>query len=501
MTYDDWKAPKQDRQALIWPAPSQIFDDSRSNARSLGRADVLIAGIHIGELRSATRAFVGIGPDERVFVTGHQCELWHPGVWAKNVLIDSLARRFSARALHLAVDTDAPKHLDLRFLDGDVRVVRPITDDPSRTSAAWASLLSSPSPSHLREMHDLLAAAKLGFEPSMGVLLESIRSRGLEQGADATLTAVLADAFHRLDWSLGLDYVMLTLSPLLESDSWLTLVLHLIQHASRFAHDYNAALATYRYSNGIDSSTRPMPDLSVSASRVELPLWLDDLDRGIRSRASVVLGTPTPRLIVAEDALEIDPSAPAEDRVRALRFFLRRHRLRLAPRALVLTLFARLLIADVFVHGIGGGRYDQVTDLLIASHFGIAPPSFAVATATLYWPGSIGRSRACLSCVRHAGHQLRHGLLGARKHQIVQAIDALPRRSRARAELFADMQRQLEAAWTQSPSTSIWQQELDQARADTEADAVHFDREITYAMQPLERLVDLITAVRQTVDA
>ena len=31
-------------------------------------------------------------------------------------------------------------------------------------------------------------------------------------------------------------------------------------------------------------------------------------------------------------------------------------------RALATTLFARLLLADVFIHGIGGAKYDQVTD-------------------------------------------------------------------------------------------------------------------------------------------
>ena len=39
--------------------------------------------------------------------------------------------------------------------------------------------------------------------------------------------------------------------------------------------------------------------------------------------------------------------------------WLRRHNLRLAPRALTLTMYFRVLLADQFVHGIGGGRYDH----------------------------------------------------------------------------------------------------------------------------------------------
>ena len=50
------------------------------------------------------------------------------------------------------------------------------------------------------------------------------------------------------------------------------------------------------------------------------------------------------------------------------------------------TLFARLLLGDLFVHGIGGAKYDQVTDLLIARFFGLEPPGYLTVTATLRLP-------------------------------------------------------------------------------------------------------------------
>jgi len=56
------------------------------------------------------------------------------------------------------------------------------------------------------------------------------------------------------------------------------------------------------------------------------------------------------------------------------------------PRALTTTLFLRLAIADLFLHGIGGGKYDQITDMIIERWCGIEPPPFAVATATLHLP-------------------------------------------------------------------------------------------------------------------
>jgi len=58
----------------------------------------------------------------------------------------------------------------------------------------------------------------------------------------------------------------------------------------------------------------------------------------------------------------------------------------LAPKALALTMYARLFLADLFVHGVGGGRYDRVTDGVISRFFGIEAPPFAVASMTVYLP-------------------------------------------------------------------------------------------------------------------
>ncbi len=58
----------------------------------------------------------------------------------------------------------------------------------------------------------------------------------------------------------------------------------------------------------------------------------------------------------------------------------------LRPRALMTTMFTRLVISDLFVHGIGGGKYDQMTDAIIRDYFNIPAPPMIVATATLRLP-------------------------------------------------------------------------------------------------------------------
>jgi hypothetical protein len=45
-----------------------------------------------------------------------------------------------------------------------------------------------------------------------------------------------------------------------------------------------------------------------------------------------------------------------------------------------------LLLADLFIHGIGGGRYDEITDAILTRAFGVEPPWYLVLTGTLHLP-------------------------------------------------------------------------------------------------------------------
>ncbi len=55
-------------------------------------------------------------------------------------------------------------------------------------------------------------------------------------------------------------------------------------------------------------------------------------------------------------------------------------------RALTTTLFARLFLADLFIHGIGGGKYDELTDAIVRRFYGFEPPRYLVLSATRWLP-------------------------------------------------------------------------------------------------------------------
>jgi hypothetical protein len=483
--YANWKAPADDGQILIWPPPPILLEDIRQNFELLKNAhQVRVQNVPLAEVRRAQRHWIGHKSDDQPMIaSGHQTELYHPGVWVKDVLTHAAVQKIGCCSYHISVDTDHPKHLDLRWPGTTI----PITDDAEISSAQWSGLLSSPTPAHLqmieRELVDLSARWK--FKPMSMQVIASLRRQALEP---VVLSAALTNAQHELDWELGLKHHALLVSPILFSEPYLVFAHHVLSRAEQFANDYNGALAEYRSETGMTSTTRPMPDLNVKPETIEAPFWLDDLGARSRTRAQVTRSADGWML----DDFRFDPNLEGWAAAAKLAAWLRNRNLRLSPRALTLTTFLRLLVVDQFIHGIGGGRYDQVTDRLIARHFGITPPKFAVTTATLLFPGAVGKTRICLSCMAEEGHHLKHAVLGESKTNILADLDALPRRSVQRSLAFHNMHSALSSARSGHVGLRDWESRYRDAERQDRDDQVIFDRELFYAIQPRDRLVGMI---------
>jgi hypothetical protein len=491
--YADWKAPDEDGQFLIWPDPATLLEQTRENHGRMTSAEVIVQGLPLRELRARQRAWIGHREDQQFLIaSGHQTELYHAGVWVKDVLCNALANHTGGSAYHFAVDTDSPKHLHLRWPGGGSM---PITDDSALTSTPWASLLEGPTPAHVDQLESTFKEARLGwdFEPLVEGLFEVLRKQSLER---PPLVKGLTDALHRLDWSLGLRHHAVMMSPVWMSEPYLVFAHDLMARPEALAGRYNAALAAYRREQGIASPGRPMPDLHVEADRVEAPFWLDDFGGPRRER----LFLRRQRGAWALGEFVFDPSMDGDQAGQRLLTYLRQNNLRLAPRALTLTLFFRLLLADQFVHGIGGGRYDQVTDRLIAEHYRIEPPRFSVTTATLYFPGARGQRRISLRPLLQEGRRLRHGSFSREKRELATRIAALPRLSGERRELFYQMHAKLNQQ-AASPAMRAWSARLAEATREQMRQKALFDRELFYAMQPEERLREMIARYDSLVAA
>jgi hypothetical protein len=60
--------------------------------------------------------------------------------------------------------------------------------------------------------------------------------------------------------------------------------------------------------------------------------------------------------------------------------------IKIRPKAIANTMYSRMFFSDLFIHGIGGAKYDLITDEIIREFFGVEPPEYATISATLHLP-------------------------------------------------------------------------------------------------------------------
>ncbi|MCA9285488.1 MAG: hypothetical protein KDA22_09750 [Phycisphaerales bacterium] len=369
-------------------------------------------GQTLGAWRGRTRAELGLPDDRPIVATGHQAALWHPGIAVKIMLTDLLADRCGGAAVHLVVDQDANAfetiELPVRGTDGVLRA------QPWRWTERREEVPTGRQPARrpqpLADGPFALPQVGIGAEAAHALLTRFADAPSVaEQLGRAALSGLrscgaiddvpMTSATAMMDTALAR-----RLLEEIEADPW------------RCAEAYNRAVAS------VEGSA---PPLLVRDDRVEIPLWRLDAE-GRRLRAYD------------------DDLARARD-----------ERLTLLPRALLNTALMRLGVCDLFVHGVGGGRYDQATDRWIKAWLGVELAPIAVATADVRLPlPELAESKPSVAAARRALRRSwwdpeprRDGSAcpGPRKQAALAAIAAAPRASSTRRQAFRAMHGMLEA--------------------------------------------------------
>jgi hypothetical protein len=355
-----FRAPTENGAVLADPDCNVLPPLVEHNRNLLDTSHVIIGGLPLRELRTLARrevlqlvdpsgsADTKLAADAPLLLAGHQPELSHPGVWVKHFALNGLARKLNGIPLNLIVDNDRVKQTALRF---------PVFDrDPAgvHLESLPFDRLGTIQPYETRTINDPECFATFSeraariwqtwnYEPLLPQVWANVITHPAQTMAER-FTAVRQDYERR--W--GCVNHELPVSRLAKTAAFKRFVSHIVQDAVRFRGCYNAAVQDYRTAHAIKSRSHPVPDLASD----ELPFWVSHPDTG-RHR------------------LTISQTVDA-DHIR--------------PRALTLTLFARLCLGDFFIHGIGGGKYDEVTDAIIRDYFGLQPPAYQVLSATLYLP-------------------------------------------------------------------------------------------------------------------
>jgi hypothetical protein len=403
------RAPQEDGQKLIDPPWSTLPEVVARNRQRLAEADYDVQGRSLRELAESGRLALvkraitytsnyrdlstrlkslQFDSDTPFILSGHQPQLVHPGVWYKNFVLGGLARQLNGVGIHLLIDSDLCRSVSIRVPTGaadEPRVEAVPYDEPSaevpyeeRTIRDRATLASFAD-------RALALIQPLVREP----IVESMWPLMLERNAgQSNLGLRLAQGRHAYEARWHNDTLELPQSAVCQLSEFAWFVAHLLAHLPRFWSAHNDALAAYRRAHRMKNRAQPVPDLVESDGWLEAPFWIwshdDPRRRPLFARQSAHEMVITDR---RSRTFELSLTADGESAQAVEQLMeLANRGIKIRTRALATTLFARLVLSDLFLHGIGGAKYDQVTDQIARQFFGFEPPEFATVSATLRLP-------------------------------------------------------------------------------------------------------------------
>ena len=302
----------------------------------------------------------GLPDDDRhgLVMAGHQPVIFHPGLLCKAESLSKLARNSGAFGVHVVIDTDAGKPCEISWprVSGDELIIRraPIAREVGvvNATAAEETLYAAQRVVTSAEIRDIFNEMKADLL-SMGRVKEVERAREIGIIYERLEGCPIASANSIARWSIeSRSYREVPLSRLLRDTSLRDVLPLLANDAERLRMTYNACLEEYRREHAIKNAANPFPNLRVSEGAHELPLWL------IKDNQRHPLWS---------GARETQPLGEGSY---------------IATRGSLTTMVLRAYCCDLFVHGLGGGKYDRFVNMFTARYLGVELPPFVVASRT-----------------------------------------------------------------------------------------------------------------------
>lgn len=283
-----------------------------------------------------------------IVMAGHQPVIYHPGILEKITRLRSIASESAAYAVNVAIDTD----------EGDGgRLLWPLRDADDviikqRSIGTGEGLFRDQRVVSREESAPIFAEMKrdLGSSGCVRAVEGAARAECLYAALEGE-SIVMANAIVRKSLSDG-GYDEVPLSWLLEAPTVRECIQRIIRDSERFVTLYNATLETYRVEHKIKNPANPFPNMTVTVDEIEVPLW--EIGKGSRKG-----------VIVKRGGVSLSSNL-------------------IAPRGSIVTLLLRGMCSDLFIHGIGGGKYDQFVNAFAEAYWRNPLPRFVVASATAY---------------------------------------------------------------------------------------------------------------------
>jgi len=374
-----------------------------------------------------------------IILTGHEPIFYHPGIWIKNHLAHHAAKRVDGIGINMIVDNDActTGFIYAPRLSGNSLLVQKIPLVEGKDKVAYEEIVFDNFKILLRFRDEVLALLKnnalhadalsdtsIGKDATTQSSCENTKTMmGNMQAAFESYIARVVACYERgcvdmvglltaarvaLEEDFQMSNLEIPVSRMCNTDGFYHFFLHILYNARRFACIYNAKLSEYRGIHKIRSKANPLPDLNVGNNVTELPFWVwkhgEERKRCYLLNEGDLLRITDGTHVVATLRNNNDGREGVQ-KVKALKD----DGIKLRPRAITTTMFSRLFFSDVFIHGIGGAKYDTITDEIIQEFFGASPPSYVTNSATLFLPlNAFDRDVGELQRVQHKLRDMPH---------------------------------------------------------------------------------------------
>jgi len=335
-----------------------------------------------------------------IIQTGHQPVFFHPGIWIKNIFLNELLKSpllEKSLGLNIILDNDICKDLNLSLpaLSSNGNLIVEEISFLSSTLTSNLPFEEYPCPSLeliTKFTRDVIHGLK-PLESENKDILNNFKNfaRCLENSShfcsqnykESNLGEFLSLARRFYEQETEPAYLEIPFSQICDSDEFLSFFLEIIKNIKSFSEIYNKKLDEYRKLFKIRNRAHPSPNLMIKENFIEVPFWI--WREGDQRGKIFILNEEEKNYLYNDSYGKI--FLIEEDGFKSLfslKTLLKERGLKIRPKALLLTLYNRLFISDLFIHGLGGAKYDLVTDEIIREFLKVEPPHFLVASCTLY---------------------------------------------------------------------------------------------------------------------
>jgi len=353
-----------------------------------------------------------------IIQSGHQPTFFHPGIWIKNILLNELLKSHipdKSLGLNIILDNDICKDLSLSLpvlsSNGNLK----LEEVNFLSSALTTSLPFEECPCPSLELitkfnRDISRRLKL-LESENKDILNNFKNfaRCLENSSrlcsqnykESNLGEFLGLARRLYEQKIEPAYLEIPFSQICNSNEFLSFFLEITKNIESFSKIYNNKLDEYRKLFKIRNQAHPSPNLMIKENLIEAPFWI--WKEGDQRRKIYILKEEEGNYLYSDFYKKIFLVEKDDLKsLSSLKIFLKEKRLKIRPKALLLTLYNRLFISDLFIHGLGGAKYDLVTNEIIREFFKVEPPHFLVVSCTLYlnFKSSSGTSDSKISALK-----------------------------------------------------------------------------------------------------